>query len=169
MREWPKARGHVWGHAGLLVALLVALPGPLGAQESSDPWAPPLLEEPEPGLAGWELPVATVAITGANWLDGWSTQELVAAGGHEAWNPRIFGRNGERIVPVKIAAVVGEVGVFYLLRRWRKEAAWVFVAGVVAITVGATIHNRRLTARLRADQLQAGPLPLAGFQVSFSW
>jgi hypothetical protein len=42
---------------------------------------------------------------------------------------------------VKIAVMAGETGVFLVLRRRDKKAAWLWVAVVVAINLGLTIHN----------------------------
>lgn len=158
-----------------VLLVLVGLSRPASAQDAPrplDPWGPPLEAPASSQPAAWELPLATVAITGANWLDVHSTQQLVAAGGREEWNPGLYGPRAERIVPVKMAVIAGETGIFCALRKWRKEAAWTWVAVVVVGNALLARRNDQITGRLQLQQgLEPGvaAVPLSGFQVSFSW
>jgi hypothetical protein len=172
-----RAHVAVFGHktATITLTLLLVLPVPTSAQEPRPPEDSPdpsPTAKPSTWPPAWELALAAGAIGASNLADLRSTQELVAAGGHEAWNPGLYGRDAERIVPVKIAVIAGETGVFLAVRRRDKKAAWVFVAVIIAINVGLTIHNRRITNRLRAEQAGLATMPPpAGpsFQISFSW
>lgn len=151
-----KGPGHGRGHVALLLAVLVALPAPGRAQDRPAE------------RAGWELPVATAAIAGSNWLDVRSSRRLVAAGGVEAWNPGLYGPDAGRILPVKAAVVAGEVGIFCALRKWRREAAWSWVAVIVVGNVLIARRNDRISDRLEGG----GPAPLlppAGVQIRVSW
>lgn len=166
--------------AGLALLLLLGPPAELLAQSApADPWGPPLEAPERSGPSLRETALAATAIGAANWADVRSTQQLIAAGGSEGWNPGLYGPSAERIVPIKVAVIAAEAGVFLALHRWRKEAAWTWVAVIVAGNVIATARNRRITDRLRAQQLALGAgdprlapaygPPLAGFRVSFSW
>ncbi len=163
-RTWTR-RGHAWGHGVTLgLVLLLALPAPGQAQERppADPWGPSTLEVPKhPRAPLWETAVAAAAIGAANWADVASTQDLVAAGGREAWNPGLYGPRAERIVPMKLAVIAAETGVFYALRRRSRAAAWTWAAVVVVGNVLITRRNAEITDRLQA--------PAPQLQVSWSW
>jgi hypothetical protein len=93
--------------------------------------------------------VAGAVIFAANAADIITTRRGIAAGGVEGWNPGLYGRYAERIVPVKLAISAGETAAFHFIYRRNKWLAWGMVAGVVVGNAYAAIHNERVTARLR--------------------
>lgn len=94
--------------------------------------------------------LAFTLLTGSNLMDATSTKSVIAAGGREEMNPRLYGPYAERIVPVKFVISAAETAVFYeLRRRKRKTLAWCWVGAIVGANFYITHQNEKLARELR--------------------
>lgn len=134
-----------------VILLLMAVPAGagelVGPPRPREAWALVDMEHRPP--AKWELPTAAGLIIGANVLDAVSTRWVVDAGGHEANAAWLYGRQGERIVPAKVALCAAEIAAFHWLRKKHEAAGWAWVAGLVIVNGWWAHENTQLAHRLR--------------------
>jgi hypothetical protein len=90
-----------------------------------------------------ESALALGLLGGSNLADYQTTRAALSrAGGVELSG--FYGPQAQRMLPIKAALTVVETGAFVALRKHgHKRAAWVMVAGLVAVNVAASIHNGR--------------------------
>lgn len=90
-----------------------------------------------------ESVAAAVLLAGANYADYATTRSAIDRGGIEM-NAGLYGPRAERLGPVKLGVVAGEVVVFELLKKQDRRLGWAWVASIVVVNLAIAHRNNQV-------------------------